>query len=193
MSLVLRLRSPALDLSAAQTGYSPPSSRLPFLAFSPRDYSASLSLAILPTLYHPNLCSVLGSVPSSLPWGLFRSPSVTTTLKGWLPDFSCSECSSNFQMSISKHKLDFSVRMSHCHLKPNTPESKPIGMPSPLKTSSLLNSFCPQSHSGRLRNPRRFGLVCSVGNYGQLDTKLFYPCNVLSISNKVSLVQSFSP
>lgn len=133
----------------------------------------------------------LNSVFSSL--GTFPLTKCNHYFERMTPRLLLLDCSSNFQMSISKHKLDFSVRMSHCHLKPNTPESEPTSMPSPLKTSSRLNFFCPQAHSGRLRYPRHFGLVCSIGNYGQPDTKLFYPCNVLSISNKVSLVQSFSP
>lgn len=41
----------------------------------------------------------------------------------------------------SPNRLDFSVGMAHCHLKPNAPKREPIGLPFPLKSSSLLYSL----------------------------------------------------
>lgn len=68
---VPRPRTPALGLPlpgppAARPWCSPPALRLPSLAFSPPDRSASLSRAALPTPHLLNLCSALGSILLSL-------------------------------------------------------------------------------------------------------------------------------
>lgn len=97
---------------------------------------------------------------------------------------------------ISKWNLQsqagFLYGMSHCHLTPYTPNSKPISMPSPLRTSSLPVSFCPALF-GRLRNLRPSGLVCSAGNHGQPVTTLLYPGTTFLLPIKLSRSVLFSP
>lgn len=111
--------------------FSAPSFHLSSLAFSPLNYSASLSFAALPTMNPLNSCSALGSFYCPLFLGDCPAHQQQTLCwQVWLLDFT-SFGLSPYSTDISNHKLDFSIGMSHYHPKSNTPKTEPISTPFP--------------------------------------------------------------
>lgn len=127
----------------------------PFLGFL---LTCLFSCSLRCCLFHPEpsksmLCHWLHSAAAS-PSGTFPLASVAIALTRMTPRALLLCPSSNFQMA-SPIPSWISLWDVHCHLTPHTPNSEPISMPCPPRTSSLPVPFCPASF-GWAQKPQAF-------------------------------------